>query len=102
MAVIQPETQAQHSLLPVGQCGKHLHKLLLKDAECCRLIRHRNMVIPDKIAQMTVVLLAHRCLHGYRLLRDLQNFPNFIRRHIQALSDLLRFWFTAKFLQKLA
>ena len=67
-AVVQAKAQTQYLLLPLGQRIEHFHELFMQQCIGCRIDRNLHMIVLNEIAQMTVFLLADRCLQGNRIL----------------------------------
>ena len=67
-----------------------------------RVRRRERLVVGDEVPEVAVLFLADRRLEGDRLLRDLDDLADLVRRDEHPLSDLLRRRLATKLLEQAA
>src|SRR5699024_6832813 len=101
-AVVDTEPQAQYILFPVSKCIQYIFKLFLQKFICCMIRWTLRFLILYEIPQMAVILFTDRCFEGYRLLGNLEDFPDLFSWQVHFFTNLFRGRFTPEILQQLA
>src|SRR6266545_4041144 len=101
-AIREPEAEAQHLLLAGRERVEDFVRLLAQGEADDRLHGRHDLLVLDEVAEVAVFFFANRCFQGDRLLRDLQNLPHLVDRHVHLGGDLLRGRLAAQLLHELA
>src|SRR5579859_4540189 len=93
--VFEAETELQDAPLAAGERIEHVVHLLLQHLARRDIRRRQRGLVGHEIAQVTVILGAHRNLQGDRLERSLANLAHAVRGQLELRGQLLVSWFTA-------
>src|ERR1700738_5007671 len=100
--VLEAEAQLEHAPLAEREPLEDALHLLLEQLVRRRVRRRERLVVGDEVAEVAVLFLADRRLERDRLLRDLHDLADLVRRDEHALGDLLRGRLAAELLQEAA
>src|SRR5581483_1754063 len=100
-AIFKTEPHLDDLLFARSERAQHLRSLVFQVDVDHGLGRRNHAAVFDEVAQVRIFLFSNRSFEGNRLLRDLQNFPDFRNRDIHALGNFFRSWFAPQFLYKL-
>src|SRR5215468_7357731 len=89
-AVGESKAQAEHLLFSRRERVEDLVGLLAQGEPDDRLDRRDDLLVLDEIAEVAVLFLADRRLERDRLLRDLDDLPHPLGRHLHDLTDFFR------------
>src|SRR5581483_11758343 len=95
------EAHAQHFGLALRQRAEYFHRGILEARSGSRIRRRDGVHVLDEIAEMRILVVADRRLHGNRLLRDLEHLADLVFGHVHALGELFRRRLAAHLLQHL-
>src|SRR3954470_13271023 len=89
-AVLEAEAQLEHAPFAEREPLEDALHLLLEQLVRCRVRWRERLVVGDEVAEVAVLFLTDRRLERDRLLRDLDDLADLVRRDEHALRYLLR------------
>src|SRR3954464_3242037 len=99
---LDAEAHAQHLRLARRERIENFLRDVPQAGKGGRVGRRKRRLVLDEIAEMRVVVVADRRLHGDRLLGDFQNLPDFLLGHLHPLRQRRRVGLLPGLLQDLA
>src|SRR5204863_9074033 len=98
--VLETEPQLEHAALAEREPLENALHLLLEQLVRCGVRWREGLVVGDEVAEVAVLFLADRRLERDRLLRDLHDLADLVRRDEHALGDLFSGGLATEFLKE--
>src|SRR5205823_8904884 len=85
---VEPVAELEHLALTAGERPENLAQCLLAHRDLCFLVRQRQVLVGDEVAELRLVLVADRLLERDGSLRAAPDVLDLLRRELEVAADL--------------